>query len=76
MHHVEYTRKSGQQLTYAIQADEYGRFTVYIGRKELLRGRDRLTAGGRHRVPNKRKVAGAIVEAQRAIERLSLMEEC
>lgn len=76
MQHVEYTRKAGQQLTYAIDADEYGRFTVSIGAKELLRGRDGLSAGGRHRVPNKRKVAGAIAEAQCAIERLSLMEEC
>ncbi|HET8747573.1 MAG TPA: hypothetical protein VFM98_18385 [Ramlibacter sp.] len=76
MQHVEYRRKSGQQLTYAIEADEYGRFTVSIGGKQLLRGRDGLSAGGRHRVPNKRKVAGAIAEAQRAIERLSLMEEC
>ena len=76
MQQVQYTRKSGQRLTYSIAADEYGRFTVCIGGKELLRGRDGLSAGGRHRVPNKRKVAGAIAEAQRAIERLSLMEEC
>lgn len=76
MENVQYTRKSGQQLTYRIQADEYGRFTIRIGDKELLRGRDGLSAGGRRRVPNKRKAAGAVAEAKRAIERLSLMEEC
>lgn len=76
MQQVEYTRKSGRHLTYAIEADEYGRFTVCIGEKQLLRGRDTLSAGGRRRVPSKRKITGAIAEAQRAIERLSLMDEC
>lgn len=73
---VEYTRKAGRRLTYCIEADEYGRFTVFLGDKELLRGRDGLTADGRRRVPNKRKAAGAIAEAQLSIERLALMEEC
>lgn len=75
METVEYTRKSGQHLTYRIQADELGRFRVALGDKELLRGRDGLAAGGRHRAPNKRKLAGAIAEAQRAIENLMLMDE-
>lgn len=75
MQTVRYTRKSGRQLTYWIEADEYGRFAVFLGDKELLRGRDGLAAGGRHRVPNKRKIAGAIAEAQRAIENLALMDE-
>lgn len=76
MQTVQYTRKSGRQLTYSIRADDLGRYTVHLGDKELLRGRDSLAAGGLHRAPNKRKVAGAIEEAQRAIERLSHMEEC
>jgi hypothetical protein len=76
METVEYTRTAGQRLTYRIQADEYGRYSITLGDKELLRGRDGLTAGGRHRAPNKRKVAGAIAQAQRAIETLSMMEEC
>jgi len=75
MHTVDYTRKSGQQLTYRIVADEHGRFTVTLGEKELLRGRDSLSAGGR-RGANKRKLVGAVAEAQRAIEALSLMDEC
>jgi hypothetical protein len=73
---LEYTRKSGRQLTYRIEADEHGRYTVTLAGKELLRGRDGLAAGGRRRAPNKRKVAGAIAEAQRAIEALSMMDEC
>lgn len=75
METVEYTRKAGQCLTYRIQADEHGRFTVTLDGKELMRGRDGLAAGGRHRTPNKRKRAGAIAEAQRAIEHLALMDE-
>jgi hypothetical protein len=75
MDFVEYTRKAGQRLTYRIEADEHGRFTVTLAGKELLRGRDGLAAGGRRHAPNKRKVAGAIAEAQRAIEDLSLMDE-
>lgn len=77
MESLDYTRKHGRQLTYRIQADERGRFTVTLDGKEMLRGRDSLAAaGGRHRAPNKRKVAGAIAQAQRAIEALSLMDEC
>jgi hypothetical protein len=73
---VEYTRNTGRRLTYRIRADELGRYTVHLGDKELLRGRDTLAAGGRNRSPCRRKVAGAIAEAQRAIESLSLMDEC
>lgn len=73
---LEYTRKSGRQLTYTIRADESGRYTVLLGDKPLLRGRDKLAAGGCQRSGNKRKMAGAIAEAQRAIEELALMDEC
>jgi hypothetical protein len=77
METVQYTRKTGLRLTYRIEADEHGRFTVTHGAKELLRGRDRLAAvGGSHRAPNRRKVAGAIAQAERAIEALALMDEC
>ena len=73
---VQYPRKHGQQLTYRIQADERGHFKVTLDGKEMLRGRDKLAAaGGGHRGPNRRKVAGAIAEAQQAIEALSLMDE-
>lgn len=73
---VHYTRTAGRRLTYRIRADDLGRYTVHLGDKEMLRGRDSLAAGGKHRAPNKRKAAGAIAEAQLAIERLSHMEEC
>lgn len=73
---VEYTRKAGRQLTYRICADEHGRFTVHLGAKQLLRGRDRLSAaGGREGGANKRKAAGAVAQAKVAIERLCLMSE-
>ena len=71
----EYTRSSGQCLTYRIRADERGWYTVYLGDKELLRGRDRLSAGGMHRAPSKRKVVGALHQAKLAIESLSQMPE-
>jgi hypothetical protein len=73
---VQYTRKAGRQLTYGIRADELGRYSVHLGQKELLRGRDALAEGGIHRGPNKRKLAGAFDEARRAIESLALMDEC
>jgi len=72
---VEYTRTAGRQLTYRIRADERGSYTVLLGDKEMMRGRDELAAGGRHRAPNKRKAAGAIEQAKQAIERLSCMDE-
>jgi hypothetical protein len=70
-----YTRTAGMQLTYDISASERGAYSVWLGAKELLRGRDGLTARGKSCVPNKRKAAGAIHEAKLAIERLSGMDE-
>ena len=72
---VEHQRTQGRRLTYRIQADERGAYAVYLGDKELMRGCDALSAGGRHRAPNKRKVQGAIEQAKRAIEDLALMDE-
>jgi hypothetical protein len=72
---LDYTRTSGRQLTYRIRADDRGSYAVYLGEKELMRGRDALSAGGQHRGPNKRKAAGAIHEAKRAIESLAIMDE-
>ncbi len=72
----EYTRSRGLCLTYRIRADEHGAYTVYLGDKELLRGRDPLSAGGMHRAPSKRKVVGAVHQAKLAIESLSQMPEC
>jgi hypothetical protein len=72
---VNYTRTSGRQLTYVIRADDRGWYTVHLGEKEMLRGRDGLSADGRHRSPNKRKAAGAIHEAKLAIESLRAMSE-
>lgn len=73
---IFHTRSSGRQLTYEIRGDTRGRYSVRLGEKILLRGRDALSAGGRHTEPNKRKVTGALHEARRAIERLDAMTEC
>lgn len=72
---VRHTRTSGRCLTYEICANDRGYFTVRLGAKEMMRGRDALSADGRHRAPNKRKAAGAIHEAKLAIERLTEMDE-
>ncbi|MDB5899922.1 MAG: hypothetical protein JWP22_214 [Ramlibacter sp.] len=72
---VQYTRTTGRQLTYVIRADDRGWYSVHLGDKEMLRGRDGLAAGGRHRSPNKRKAVGAIHEAKLAIESLREMSE-
>lgn len=75
MLNVDYCRSTGRRLTYRIQADNWGGFLVFLGDKELLRGRDPLCADGRHRKPNKRKAAGAVHHAKLAIESLSAMTE-
>jgi len=75
MNTLHYTRTTGLKLTYRIQADERGGYAILLGDKELMRGRDGLSAGGRQTAPNKRKAAGAAQEAMHAIERLSLMDE-
>lgn len=72
---LDYQRQAGRQLTYRIRADDRGTYAVYLGEKELLRGRDPLSAGGQHRGANKRKAVGAIHEAKRAIESLAEMDE-
>jgi len=71
-----YTRSTGLRLIYDIAVNERGSYSVWLGSKELLRGRDALTARGKRCVPNKRKAAGAVHEAKIAIERLSGMDEC
>lgn len=72
---VRHTRTSGRRLTYEISANDRGYFTVRLGAKEMMRGRDALAADGRHRSPNKRKAVGAIHQAKLAIERLTEMDE-
>jgi hypothetical protein len=72
---LDYARSTGRKLTDRIQADNWGGFRVFLGDKELLRGRDPLCAHGRHRMPNKRKAAGAVHRAQLAIESLCAMSE-
>ena len=72
---IDYARSTGRRLTYRIRADEWGGFSVFLGEKELLRGRDPLCAHGRHRLPNKRKAAGAVHHAKEAIESLREMTE-
>lgn len=72
---ANYTRSSGRQLTYEIRTSERGAYTICLNGRELLRGRDALSAGGRHKGPNKRKAVGALHEAQRAIESLCAMAE-
>ena len=72
---LQYTRTTGLKLTYRIQANDRGGYAILLGDKELMRGRDGLSAGGRQDAPNKRKAVGAAREAMQAIERLSLMDE-
>ena len=72
---IDYARSTGRQLTYRIRADDWGGFAVFLGDKELLRGRDPLCAHGRHRSPNKRKAVGAVHHAKEAIESLREMTE-
>lgn len=72
---VRHTRTSGRGLTYEISANDRGHFIIRLGTKELMRGRDSLSADGRHRSPNRRKAVGAIHEAKLAIERLTEMDE-
>lgn len=72
---LDYSRTTGRRLTYRIEADHWGGFQVYLGDKELLRGRDPLCAHGLHREPNKRKASGAVHQAKLEIESLKAMTE-
>jgi len=65
----------GRQLTYRIEADPWGWFKVWLDGELLLTGHDRLSAHGTHRLPGRRKEAGAIDAARRAIETLHGMSE-
>lgn len=71
----QYTRKAGRRLTYQIRIDARGHYSVSLDDRELLRGHDRLMAGGRRAAPNKRTVAGAVNAAQLEIESLAQMDE-
>lgn len=72
---TEYTRTKGLRLTYRIRADDRGRYSVFLGDKEMMRGRDPLTAGCRSSERNKRKSTGAVEEAKVAIETCCEMSE-
>ena len=72
---TDYCRSTGRKLTYRITTDGWGRYSVHLGDKELLRGQDPLCANGRHRAPNKRKANGAVEHAKSAIESLRDMPE-
>ena len=72
---AEYTRTVGRSLTYRIDADEWGAYRIYLGDRELLSGRDSLTAHGSRRSPNKRKATGAVHLAKEEIESLRSMRE-
>jgi hypothetical protein len=72
---MDYTRSTGRQLTYRIQADPWGRFEVWLDGELLMKGNDRLSAHGKHRRPCRRKEAGAMDAARSAIETLRDMKE-
>jgi hypothetical protein len=75
MNRIDYTRSKGKQLTYHIEADQWGWFKVWLDGQLLLRGHDPLSAHGVHRLPSKRKAAGALDSARTAIEALRDMDE-
>lgn len=75
MTRTDYCRSKGQQLTYRIEADEWGWFKVWLDGQLLLKGHDRLAAHGIHRAPSRRKEAGALEAARSAIETLRDMDE-
>lgn len=72
---TDYCRSTGRKLTYRISTDDWGRYSIHLGDKELLRGQDSMCADGRHRSPNKRKAQGALQHAKLAIESLREMPE-
>ena len=72
---AEYTRSTGRNLTYRICADEWGAYRIYLGDRELVSGRDSLSAHGTRRAPNKRKAVGAVKLAKEEIESLRYMRE-
>jgi hypothetical protein len=75
MTRVDHQRSTGKKLTYRIEADAWGWFKVWLDGNLLLKGHDRLTAHGAHRLPGRRKEAGAVEAARQAIESLHAMSE-
>jgi len=75
MTRVDHQRSTGKKLTYCIEADAWGWFKVWLDGDLLLKGHDRLAAHGVHRLPSRRKEAGAVEAARNAIETLREMSE-
>lgn len=75
MTRADYSRSTGKQLTYRIEGDQWGRFKVWLNGELLHKGQDPLSAHGHHRAPSRRKEAGALAAARRAIESLREMAE-
>lgn len=71
---VQYTRKQGAGLTYDIEADQYGRYTISLGGKVLKRGSEPLVTLRMLR-PSPEREAEALDAACGAIDLLMGMTE-
>jgi hypothetical protein len=70
-----YTRPTGKQLTYDIEADVHGSYTISLAGKVLKRHAVPQDYYGKKRWGSKRQAEEAIAEAKRAIDALDRMEE-
>jgi hypothetical protein len=70
-----YTRKQGRMLTYEIEADLHGSYTISLAGKPLKRFAVPQDYYGKKRWGSKAQAERAIEDAKRAIESLSGMQE-
>lgn len=71
---VQHTRSSGKRLTYTIETDRRGNYTISLGAKVLKHGHDARYGHNLVRA-SKKLEAEAIERARRDIETLTGMEE-
>ena len=71
---IEYTRQKGRQLTYVIEADKHGNYSVALDRKVVKRLTVPSHYLGKPRWGSKKLEADAIEDAKKAIESMKTDE--
>ncbi len=65
---IEYTRQKGKQLTYVIETDKHGNYSITLGRKVVKRLTVPSNYLGKPRWGTKKLEADALEDAKKAIE--------
>lgn len=71
---IEYTRQKGKQLTYVIDADKHGNYSITLDRKVVKRLTVPSQYLGKPRWGSKKLEAAALEDAKKAIESMKTDE--